>query len=168
MIMGPELVDIVDRKDRILKTIPRKEATNSDILRVVGVYILNKKGELLLQLRSEKSFRYPLHWDCTGGGHVGTGENYETAAKRELFEETGIKTILVFLGKHCIELDDGRKHLNVFFKGTYNGKITIDPKELKKVQAFSKDQIKKMIKNGEKIHPECLFGLKRYFLEKEI
>ena len=54
--MGPELVDIVDRKDRILKTIPRKEATNSDILRVVGVYILNKKESSFSNYGQRKAF----------------------------------------------------------------------------------------------------------------
>lgn len=163
--MELEFVDVVDQDDKLLRTIPRKSATNADILRVAGVYILNKEGEIILQLRSEKSFRYPLYWDCTGGGHVGAGEDYESAAKRELFEETGIKTDLVFLGKHLIKLGDGRTHLSAFFKGSYDRKITIDPKELKKVQSFSLDQIRKMIDTGEKIHPDCLFGLERYFLE---
>lgn len=162
--MDSELVDVVDRNDKVLKTISRREAMNPDILRVTGVYILNKKGEILLQLRADKSFRYPLYWDCAGGGHVSSGEDYAISAERELLEETGIKTNLQFLGKHYLELDDGRKHFIAFFKGDYDGKVLIDTKEVNRVQFFSKEHIMKMINNGDKIHPECLFGLKKYFL----
>ncbi|MBC8494891.1 NUDIX domain-containing protein [archaeon] len=158
------LVDVVDQNDKVLKTIDRGSATNSDILRVTGIFIENDKNEILLQLRSEKSFRYPLFWDCSGGGHVDTGENYDTCANRELFEETKIKSKLEFLGKHYIELDDGRKHFIAFFKGQYNGEINIDPNEVAKVKFFSKEEIMKIIDKDENIHPECLFALKKYFL----
>lgn len=158
------LVDVVDKNDKVLKTIDRGSAINSDILRVIGVFILNKKGQILLQLRSEKSYRYPLYWDCSAGGHVDTKEDYNTSAKRELFEEVGIKTELKFLGKQYFELDDGRKHFMAFYQGKYEGKIKIDPHEVSKAKFFTKQEIHKMIKKSEKIHPECLFGLKKYFL----
>ena len=156
--------DVVNKQDKVLRTIDRGSATNSDILRVTGIFILNEKNEILFQLRSPKSFRYPLYWDCSGGGHVDTGENYAFCANRELFEEIGIKTKLTFLGKHYIELDDGRKHFIAFFKGKYKGKIKIDPKEVSKAKFLSKEKIKEMIDKGEKIHPECLFALEKYFL----
>jgi len=162
--MKPELVVVVDKHDKVLKTVDRSSAINADILRIAGVFITNEKHEILLQLRSPKSYRYPLHWDCSGGGHLDPGEDYATCAHRELYEETAIKTELVFLGKHYIELDDGRKHFIAFFKGKYNGKMKIDSNEVSKVQFFSTKEIKKMIENNEKIHPECLFALKKYFL----
>jgi len=158
------LVDVVDKKDKVLKTLDRSYATNSDILRVTGIFIINDKNEILLQLRSPKSYRYPLHWDCSGGGHVDSGEDYSTCAHRELYEEVGIKTKLVFLGKHYIELDDGRKHFIAFFKGEHRGDFKIDKKEVSKVKFFSVEEIRSMIDSGEKFHPECLFALKKYFL----
>ena len=164
MDFANELVDVVDQSDNVLKTIARKEVKNSDILRVTGVFIMNKKGGILLQLRSGKSFHYPLYWDCTGGGHVSSGEDYASSAKRELFEETGIKTELIFLGKHYIEIDDGRRHFIAFFKGEYGGNSKIDPNEVLQAKSFSFEELRKMIRRGEKIHPECLFGLKKYFL----
>jgi len=159
-----ELNDIVDENDNILRTVERGQNEMSDIFRVTGVLILNEKNEILLQLRSKNKKSYPLHWDCSGGGRVSTGKDYPTSAKRELFEETGIKTELSFLGKHLLELDDGRKHFIAFFKGKYHGKINIDQNEVSKMEFFSKDEIIKMIGNGEKIHPGCMFGLKKYFL----
>jgi NADH pyrophosphatase NudC (nudix superfamily) len=85
------------------------------------------------------------------------------SAHRELKEEIGVETDLVFLGKHFIKLDDGRKHFIAFFRGKMQGEIKIDPQEVSKVEFFSKDQIQKMIDDGEKFHPECLFALKKYF-----
>ena len=162
--MQRESVDVVDRNDTVLKTIDRDFATNADILRVVGIFIVNEKKDILLQLRSPKSHRYPLHWDCSGGGACRSGEAYGACAHRELYEEVGIKTKLGFLGKHYIELDDGRKHFSAFFKGEYKGELTIDPNEVAEATFFSIAEIKNMINDGTKFHPECLFGLKQYFL----
>ncbi|MEK6867417.1 MAG: NUDIX domain-containing protein, partial [Nanoarchaeota archaeon] len=94
---------------------------------------------------------------------IGRGEEYITSAYRELYEEVGIKTPLVFLGKHYIKLDDGHKHFIAFFKGMYNGKIKINLHEVSKVIFFSIKEIKKMIDARKKIHPECLFALKNVF-----
>ena len=117
--MKPELVDVVDHKDKVIRTIDRTSATSLDILRVACILITNTKNQVLLQLRSEKSPRYPLHWDCSAGGHVDSGEEYATCAQRELFEEIGIKTKLIFLGKEYIKLDDGRKHFGDYTASPY-------------------------------------------------
>jgi isopentenyldiphosphate isomerase len=165
--MKPELVVVVDNNDKVLKTVDRASAAKSDIIRVTGVFITNEKNEIMLQLRSAKRDSYPLHWDCSAGGHTDPGEDYVACAHRELYEETGIKTKLVFLGKHYIELDDKRKHFISFFKGKYDGEFKINPKEVSKLNFFSNEQISKMIHNKEKFHPECLFGLRKYFFNRD-
>lgn len=157
-------VEVVDKNDKVLKIIDRKSAKKTDIMRVANVMIVNDRDEILLQLRSEKSFNYPSCWDCSGGGHVDPGEKYLDCAKRELFEEIGVKTKLELLGKHYIELDDGRKHFSAFYKGIYNGEFEIDLNEVTKVQFFTKSDVKKMIDDGESMHPECRFVFKKYFI----
>ncbi len=158
-----EPVYVVDRNDNILKTIDRLSALPTDILRVTGIFITNNKQEILLQLRSKKKAHYPLCWDCSAGGHFLAGEAPIVGARRELFEETGIKTKLTFLDKHYTELDDGRRHIVYFFKGTYTGKFSYETDEVAKLKFFSISKIRKMI-TTEKMHPQCILGLKKYFL----
>ncbi len=49
-----------------------------------AVIVLNDKGEILLQLRSDT-----LDWGIPGGG-MELGDSFEETARKELFEETGL------------------------------------------------------------------------------
>lgn len=158
------LVDVVDEKDCVIQSTLLNKTTNSDILRCAVVFLVNNKNEILLQLRSKTEKTYPLHWDLSAGGHLNSGEDYIDGAKREMFEEIGVKVNLEFLDKYLFEADGGRLYFSALFKGEFSGKFKIDRKEVSEVKFFSVDDIKKMIKNGEKFHPECLFALKRRFL----
>lgn len=55
----------------------------------VNAAILNEKGEVLLTRRSQK-IREPGKW-CLPGGHLDGGEDWVSAAKREVLEETGLE-----------------------------------------------------------------------------
>lgn len=54
----------------------------------VKLIVVNEHGKILLLKRSGESSR-PHSWDFPGGG-VDAGESFEFAAKRELYEETGL------------------------------------------------------------------------------
>ena len=139
-MLESEKVNVVDENDNIIREIYRKDAKNEDILRVVCVFIINSKDEILLQLRSSNSQRYPSHWDSAAGGHVDSHEDYDEGARREMQEEIGIDTKLEFLGKDYFELDDGRKHFNATYIGHSDKKFKIDHNELEAVKFFSKKE----------------------------
>lgn len=165
MSFQDELVDVVDENDNYVKTIYRsKEKYGVDILRSAGIFAKNSNGQILLQLRSKTSPKYPLTWDLSGAGHVDSGESYEDCAKRELFEEVGIQIKNIkFLGKHPQTYDDGRKRISACYIGyTNSNNFSIDIIEVAEAKWFSIDEIKKMIENNEKFHPECKFLLERY------
>ena len=62
----------------------------------VAIIVENMQGEVLLLLRDNKStITFPNQWTLVGG-KVEDGEVPDTAAHRELAEETGLNTALTF------------------------------------------------------------------------
>jgi 8-oxo-dGTP diphosphatase len=58
-------------------------------LAAVAILLVNRQGEILLQLRDAHAPVCPNVWGTVGGA-VEAGERPDQAAARELFEETGI------------------------------------------------------------------------------
>ena len=58
--------------------------------RFASVVLVDRRGRLLLQERDEHPVIDPEKWGFPGG-RVEAGEDYETAAHRELEEETGVR-----------------------------------------------------------------------------
>lgn len=57
---------------------------------IARVFVKGTDGRILLQRRSDDGPIFPGLWDLAAAGHVDVGENYETAAAREMKEEIGI------------------------------------------------------------------------------
>jgi len=57
---------------------------------VVNVWVVNSKGELLMQLRAPGVELSPSVWDVSTGSHVRPGETPQAAAQRCLQSELGI------------------------------------------------------------------------------
>ncbi len=57
--------------------------------RLAVVLLVDRRGQVLLQLRDEHAPRAPNLWGMVGG-HVEPDEDFDAAALRELFEETGV------------------------------------------------------------------------------
>lgn len=56
----------------------------------VHIYLYNSKGEFLLTKRSEKLKNFPGMWEMTSGCIV-SGEDSLQAARREVYEELGVR-----------------------------------------------------------------------------
>lgn len=85
-----EQLDLVDEYDKVIGVAPRDEVHAKGLLhREVHVWVYTPEGKIVWQRRApHKSFGGKF--DATAGGHVSSGENYLSAALRELEEETGI------------------------------------------------------------------------------
>ncbi|MBI4049325.1 MAG: NUDIX domain-containing protein [Candidatus Doudnabacteria bacterium] len=81
----PEIIDWIDESDQKLGEVDLDKAHNEALLhRLVVIYVLNTKGEILVQVRPSGRL------DHSSAGHLGLNEDYDVAASRELCEELGI------------------------------------------------------------------------------
>jgi isopentenyldiphosphate isomerase len=85
------MLTLVTEDDRILGPVPRRLVHGNPALvhRSVHVLVVGSGG-LLLQKRSMSKDTQPGRWDTSVGGHVGFGQGYEEAARREAGEELGL------------------------------------------------------------------------------
>jgi 16S rRNA (adenine1518-N6/adenine1519-N6)-dimethyltransferase len=91
---GEEIFDVVDMADQVTGQATRKEVHEKGLLhRAVHVFAVNRHGELLLQKRSRFKDAHPSVWDSSVAGHLDAGEDYASAAIRELEEEMGITDV---------------------------------------------------------------------------
>ena len=94
-----ELVDVVDADDRVVETVPRRRMRAARLRhRAVFIAVRSSAGLLLVHRRSAAKDLWPSRWDVGVGGVVAAGEDYDDAARRELFEEVGVDAVPVPLG----------------------------------------------------------------------
>ncbi|MDA7693618.1 isopentenyl-diphosphate Delta-isomerase [Flavobacteriaceae bacterium] len=93
--MKEEKVVLVDTEDNPIGTMPKMEAHEKAVLhRAFSVFILNEKGELMLQQRALHKYHSPGLWTNTCCSHQREGEGNIEAGKRRLKEEMGFSTSL--------------------------------------------------------------------------
>lgn len=87
-----EIFDVVDENDVPVGKATRAEVHAKDLIhRAVHVLVFNRNGDLWLQKRSLAKDKNPGVWDSSVSGHLDAGEDYLTAAVRELGEEVGVE-----------------------------------------------------------------------------
>ena len=156
---------MVDKNDNVIDKAPKDDIYKKSLChRIVHILIFNDEGKMILQKRSDQVPFCPAHWSTAVGGHVQTGETYQTAALREYQEELGVKSNLKFIGKDFYSAPNTPNKFLAIFKTQFNGPFNPDPKVVSEVKAFDMEDVKKMIKGGEKFHPELIFILNKYYL----
>ena len=88
-----ELIDVLDEKGNktgIIKT--RKEVHRTgEWHKVAFVFVVNSKGEIILQKRSAEKSTNLNKWTASASGHLTAGESDIDGTLRELEEEIGVK-----------------------------------------------------------------------------
>ncbi len=140
---GTELFDVVDEKDRVLRPEARETVHVNNLLhRAVHMLVFNENGELFLQKRSLWKDRNPGLWDSSAAGHVDSGEDYLTAAVRELTEELGIASPpLESFGRLTPSEMTGWEFIEVY-RTLHNGPFYPAPMELETGAFFGLGQIR--------------------------
>jgi isopentenyldiphosphate isomerase len=89
--MSEEFFDVVDGRDEVIGRAPRREVHARGLWhRAIHVLVFDRSGRVFLQKRSLRKDSSPGLWDSSCSGHVDSGEDYDTAARRELGEEIGL------------------------------------------------------------------------------
>jgi len=106
-MMREEWLPVVDVEGRRIGKARRSEVHGNPMLLhpVVHCLVVNKRAELLLQLRSLSKDVQPGRWDTSVGGHVGLDEPIGQALIREIREELGIRVApaqLTFLHRYVM------------------------------------------------------------------
>lgn len=85
-------VVLVDELDNQVGTMEKMEAHRKALLhRAVSVFIMNSKGEWLMQQRALSKYHSSGLWSNTCCTHPNPGESYSEAAHRRLMEEMGME-----------------------------------------------------------------------------
>lgn len=131
MSAGHELVDVVDADDRVLRQVTRAEMRRENLLhRAVYLLVFNECGEILVHRRTDTKDVYPGFFDVTVGGVVDAGEDYATAARRELAEEVGITGVAIeplFAVRYA---DAATQLIGRAFLARHDGAIRLQPEEV--------------------------------------
>ena len=93
--MRMEYVDVLDSSGRPIGMRKSKSEVHrdGDWHGAAHVWILNRKGQILIQRRSATKENWPNLWDVSVAGHISAGEEPVEAALREAREELGVTLV---------------------------------------------------------------------------
>lgn len=150
-----ELIDIVDEKNNLTGLRENRMIIHEKNLwhRHVSCWIMNEKGEVLLQKRAKSKKKNPNKWSKTGG-HVNSNEKAEDAIIREIKEEIGIdidkkKLELINIYKSKNE-NDRYFGYNYFIYVNYPvEQYTLQKSEVSKIKYMTIEKIEKIKKRND-------------------
>jgi len=150
--MVDETFDVVDDQDRVVAQAPRREVHAKKLLhRAVHVLIHNEAGQLFLQRRSLIKDTFPGCWDSSCSGHVDAGENYLTAARRELGEELGWRDTTLPLRpllKLSASPETGYEFIEIFVLGPISGPFELHPEEISEGRWIAPEELDAWLKKS--------------------
>ena len=130
-----EQVILVNEHDTPIGLMGKLEAHQKALLhRAFSVFILNDKGEIMLQQRAASKYHSPNLWTNTCCSHPREGETTIEAGKRRLQEEMGFCTeltdVMSFIYKAPFDNGLTEHELDHILIGYYNTSPTINPEEV--------------------------------------
>ncbi len=150
--MSSELFDIVDENGNVIGCAPRWKCHGDPSLihRTAHVFVFHPDGNhILLQLRRKDKDIQPGKWDTSVGGHLDHGEDFETAAVRELREELGYRgeVTLEFLFDARIRNEIESENTRVYGMKS-EGPFSFQESEIDEIRFWSFEEIDRELASG--------------------
>ena len=153
------ITQLVDKLDNEIGVMEKMEAHEKGLLhRAFSVFILNSKGELMLQQRALSKYHSGGLWTNTCCSHPRLGETTKQAAHRRMMEEMGfdceLKELFDFIYK--AELDSGliEHELDHVFVGYYDGNPEINKEEVESWKWMSIEELASHINQQPELYTE--------------
>lgn len=154
-----ELLDVVDEKNCLTGKVEDKEIIHKKGLwhREVAAWIMNDKGEILIQKRAKTKKQNPNKWGLAAG-HIDAGENIEDGMHREILEEIGVDiqnfSKIKFVKEH--EEHSNSNTVNNYFSYIFFAKVSykledykIQKEELSELKYITIEELEIIIKNKD-------------------
>lgn len=159
------MYNVYDENGKIIDEINKKDEMNldSDIwLKAVTCFVLNEKGEALIEKRVNKGIN-PGQLDLCSG-HVEVNETQTQAMIRELEEELGIgleeamNVVMVSQEEFKLQIESSGKLLN-FLTTMYclkrnSSKVNIQKEEIEKIVWLPLEEVLELIRSGRTRFPK--------------
>lgn len=157
-----EQLILVDQHDKEIGIEEKIKAHKEGKLhRAFSVFILNSKGQLMLQKRANDKYHSGGLWTNTCCSHPRPGEPVESAAIRRLSEEMGfscpLKELFSFIYKTGFDNGLMEHEFDHVFVGTYDGQPKINPGEVAEYKWIG---IKELLKDMEENPQNYTFWFK--------
>lgn len=157
--MEEELVVLVDENNQKVGLMPKMEAHEKAVLhRAFSVFVMNTKGQTMLQQRAADKYHSPLLWTNTCCSHQRDGESNIEAGKRRLQEEMGFETELeeLFSFIYKAPFDNGltEHELDHVMMGTFEGEPKLNTEEVADWKWMYPEDIKKDIDEHPELYTE--------------
>ena len=150
-----ELFDVCDVNDRVIGQARRADVHAQNLLhRAVHVWVFRSNGLLVAQRRSATKDQYPNSLTSSASGHLDSGEDYLSAAIRELGEELGLFDLeLEFVVKLPAGPETAYEH-TVLYRVVTDAPLTPHAGEVAGLELYSSEElIEQLSQPGDNLSP---------------
>lgn len=161
-----EVVMVVDDENRPVAELPRHRVRSENLPhRTTYIFVFDRAGRVLVQLRTPIKDMYPGYYDLAAGGVVAAGESYEENAVREAAEELGIRDTALEPKLDVYYEDEGNRCFGRVFTCVHEGPFTLQAEEVESVAFHTIEEI--AAGSVSPVTPDSLMALNRLLrLEK--
>lgn len=163
-----EIFDLCDEQDRVIGQARRADVhANHWLHRAVHVWIIRSDNRLVVQRRSGSKDEYPHGLTSSASGHLDTGEDYLTAARRELGEELGLRDcVLEYATKLPASARTAYEH-TVLYMGRTDADLFPHPGEVAGLELYTWAQLQVMLTAGDAVITPPFRQLLEWYLTRQ-